>query len=127
SFAQLGVYTLQATDGGLNAGVSNSFAVTGPAAKLAFQRQPAQSTQGTVISPSILVSIQDAGGNTVPNDNSLVTLTITSGTGGTLTGTTTVAAVNGIATFSNISISQMGHYQLSASDGSLASATSSDF
>ena len=48
--------------------------------------------------------------------------------GGTLSGTTTVAAVNGVATFSNLSINKVGTgYTLTASDGSLTAATSSSF
>ena len=51
SFDQLGSYRLQASDGSLTAAISNSFAVTGPAVKLAFQGAPAQSTVGTVVTP----------------------------------------------------------------------------
>ena len=44
-----------------------------------------------------------------------VTLAIASGPGGKLLGTTTVAAVGGAATFSTLSIHQVGSYTLTAS------------
>src|SRR6185437_10098239 len=47
---------------------------------------------------------------------------------GTLSGTTTVAAVNGVATFAGLSIDKSGNgYTLTASDGALAGATSNTF
>ena len=48
--------------------------------------------------------------------------------GGVLSGTTTVAAVAGIATFGNLSIAKAGTgYTLSATDGSLTGSTSTAF
>jgi hypothetical protein len=55
-----------------------------------------------------------------------VTLTIASGpAGATLGGNLTVAAVNGVATFSDVLLDVAGTYDLTASDGNLASATTS--
>ena len=72
------------------------------------------------------VSVEDANGNVVTSDNSSVTVAIgTNPGGGTLGGTLTVAAVNGVATFSNLSINKAGTgYTLTATDGSLSGATS---
>ena len=57
-----------------------------------------------------------------------VTLTIATGpAGATLGGTTTVAAQNGVATFSNLNVSEAGAYILVASDGALTSNTSGSF
>jgi hypothetical protein len=126
SFARTGLYTLKATDGVLTNATSNAFAVTGSPVKLAFQNTPAQSTVGTVITPSIVVLVQDSNGFTVASDTSTVTLTLASGPGA-ISGTTSVQAFNGVATFSNISFDQMGNYTITASDGSLTPATSSSF
>ena len=54
------------------------------------------------------------------SDSSSVTLAIGTNPGsGTLSGTVTVAAVNGVATFSNLSINKAGTgYTLTAADGS---------
>ncbi len=54
-----------------------------------------------------------------------VTLTIASGSGGQV-GTTTVAAVAGLATFSNVSIDQTGSYTLTASAAGLSGTATSD-
>jgi len=51
SINKLGNYTLRATDGSFTAAVSNSFAITGAPAKLAFLGTPPQTTAGTVITP----------------------------------------------------------------------------
>ena len=73
---------------------------------------------GSTITPPVTVAVEDANGNVVTTDNSSVTLAIGSGStgAGTLGGTLTVAAVNGVATFSNLSISAAGTYTLQATD-----------
>ena len=65
--------------------------------------------------------VQDANGNVVTSNSSSVTVAIGTNPGsGTLGGTVTVAAVNGVATFSNLSINKAGTgYTLTATDGSL--------
>ena len=54
-----------------------------------------------------------------------VTLALVGGTG--LGGTLTVTPQNGVATFSNLSVSNAGSYTLSASSATLTSATSTGF
>jgi hypothetical protein len=125
-----GTYTLEATDGSLTAGTSSSFTVNPPtslpAAQLAFLQQPTNVTSGSTISPSVTVEVEDANGNVVTTNDSDVTLTLLGGSG-TLEGTATAAAVNGVATFSNLSVSSAGTYTLQATDGSLTSAASASF
>ena len=101
----------------------------GPAAKLAFTTPPSDSTAGAAFGTQPVVAVQDANGNTVTTDTSSVTLALANNPGGgTLSGTTTVAAVNGVATFSGLSIDKAGTgYTLAASDGTLTGATSSAF
>ncbi len=129
SFPTFGRYTLEAidSDSSLKLAISNSFAITGPPAQLAFQIQPTQTTVGHVMTKAITVLVEDSGGNVVTADNSAVTLSIASGPGGTISGTTTVNAVNGLATFPGLSFSAMGTYTLDASDGVLTNATSNSF
>lgn len=125
-----GTYTLEATDGSLTAATSSSFTInpptSAPAAQLAFLQEPTNSTAGSTISPSVTVEVEDASGNVVTTDDSDVTLSLLGGSG-TLSGTITVAAVNGVATFSNLSVSSAGTYTLEATDASLASASSTAF
>ena len=57
--------------------------------------------------PPMAVAVEDHYGNLVTSDSSNVTLSLgaaASGGGGVLEGTTTVAAVDGLATFSGLSI-----------------------
>ena len=122
-------YTLVASDGSLTGATSSSFNITPAPAKVVFTIQPSNTLAGNTMTPAVQVTVEDANGNVVTTDNSNVTLTIgTNPSGGTLSGTLTVAAVNGVATFSDLSIDQAGTgYTLAASDGSLTGTTSSSF
>jgi hypothetical protein len=97
------------------------------AAKLAFTQQPTNTFTGTTMAPAVTVAVEDASGNTVTSDTSTVTLTLSSGTFASGSATISVAAVNGVATFSNLVINAAGTYTLTASDSTLTSATSSSF
>ena len=121
-----GAYTLGATDGGLNAGQSGSFNITGPAAQLEFLVEPSQTTAKDIITPGIQVAVEDALGHVIIDDTSSVTIGVASGAG-TLSGTTTVQAIDGVATFSDLSLNAPGSTQLDASDGVLTGATTSAF
>jgi hypothetical protein len=71
-----------------------------------------------------VVKITDAGGNTITSSTANVVASIASGTG-TLSGTTTVAAVNGVATFTNLKITGTGDHTLTfTAAGGLTAATS---
>ena len=109
---------------------SNGFNIAAnTAAKLVFGQQPTSAPAGASLSPAVTVLVQDAYGNMVSGDTSTVTLAIiTNPGGGTLAGTATAAAVNSVATFSNLSIDKAGSgYVLTASDGTLSSAASNGF
>jgi len=75
------------------------------------------------------VTVQDAQGNTVPTSTTSITLAIgTNPASGTLAGYTTVAAVNGVATFANVSVNKPGAgYTFTASATALPGASSSSF
>ena len=120
---------LEASGGSLAAGESAAFTVVpGAANQLAFTTQPGGGAPGEVWPTQPVVTVQDANGNTVDSDASIA-LAITTGTGpGTLSGTKTVSAVNGVATFSGLSIDLAGTgYQLTATSAGLAFADSSAF
>src|SRR4029079_15535346 len=99
----------------------------GAANKLAFSVQPSNTTAGASISPAVKVEVRDSNGNVVTSSSASVTLAIgTNPASGTLSGTKTVVAVNGVATFSDLSIDKAGTgYTLSASSAGLTGATSS--
>jgi hypothetical protein len=77
----------------------------------------------------VSVAIQDGFGNTVPGSTAPVTIALGSNPGNaTLSGTLTLAAVNGVATFRDLSIDRAGSgYTLVASSRSLQPATSAAF
>src|SRR6059058_4152657 len=123
-------YTLTATASGLSAATSAPFDITpGAATHLVFTVQPANTTAGATLTPAVQVAAQDAAGNTVPSFTGSVTLALggTNPAGGVLAGTTTVAAVNGVASFATLSVDKSGDYWLAARATGLSGGTSSDF
>ena len=90
---------------------SPAFTITaGNATQLAFTSQPVGGVAGAVWTTQPVVQIQDANGNLVTSGadaTRVVTLTLTSGSGA-LAGTLTAAAVAGVATFTNVSLSTVG-------------------
>jgi hypothetical protein len=124
-------YTLAASASGLTSTTSATFDVTAaPASRLVFTVQPSNALPGAAISPAVQVAVQDSVENTLPVTTS-VSLAITSGTGtagASLGGTTTVDAVGGVATFSDVSIATEGSdYTLTATASDLASDVSGTF
>jgi autotransporter-associated beta strand protein len=97
------------------------------ASQLAFAPEPSNVLPGQTMTPALTVAIEDVNGNVVPSNHSTVTLSLGSGPAGSLGGTLTATAVNGIATFSNVTFSAIGTNTLTARDGSLSIATSSSF
>jgi hypothetical protein len=94
--------------------------------QLAFSVQPSNTAAGTIIAPAPQVAVLDGSGNAVPTATNNVTVAIGKNPGGgTLAGTRTVAAVNGVATFSNLMVSNGGvGYTLTVSASGLVGATS---
>jgi hypothetical protein len=94
-------------------------------AELAFVQQPTLTTAGLTINPAVTVQVEDAYSDPLTSSGLNVTLSLGSGTG--LHGTLTQATNNGVATFSNLSVSSAGTYTLKATSGALLTATSSSF
>jgi hypothetical protein len=128
--AGTGTYTvrLQAIDNDGGSGVTTaSVNVYGPPAGVDIHGQPGETVVGQVL-PPVTVAVVDADGNTVPDSNAPVTLAIASGpAGAVLGGTTTVNAVNGVATFNDLTVNVPGTYTLMATGGTLAPDTSNPF
>lgn len=99
-----------------------SGASTQTASKLVVQSAPTTGTAGTKLA-AVKVAVETASGHVVTTDTSTVTLTLSSGTFSNGLSTVTATAVNGIATFDNLTINVSGTYQLTASTtGSVATA-----
>ncbi len=105
---------------------SNLFSIiTGTTASIAFAQQPGGGTAGAVWGTQPTVHILDAAGNLITTGvdaNASITLSLQSGTGA-LSGTSTVAAVNGVATFAGLSINLLGNKVLRAMKADTAVAT----
>src|SRR5439155_197643 len=100
-------YTLTAGAAGLTQ-TSAAFNVTpGAATQLAFTVPPTTTIAGAAITPAVQVTAQDAQGNTATAFGGSVTVAIgTNPGGGTLSGTTSLNAVNGAATFAGLNINR---------------------
>jgi len=96
---------------------------------LGFAVQPSSATAGNIITPAIQVIVRDSLGN--PDTSFTTAITITIGvnpSGGTLSGTASVAPVNGIAQFGDLTIDKAGTgYVLRASASGAVGASSNTF
>jgi hypothetical protein len=122
-------YTLSVGAAGLFGATSTSFYVAGTPRQLAFGVQPTNTSANQPITPAVQVAVQDSAGNRVPDFVGNVTIAIGPGTiGGNLSGTTTVVASRGVATFPDLSLNVGGSgFILLASATGLSAATSTAF
>lgn len=96
--------------------------------KLAFTQQPTGTVSGLLLTPPFFVDVENAAGTLLGLDNSLVTLSIASGpAGATLQGGAQASAINGVATFTGLSLPIAGTYTIAARDGTLTQAVSASF
>ena len=122
-------YTLAASSSGLTGATSAAFTIVGPATHLVFGTQPSNVAANSVISPPVTVKVEDVNGQIVSTSTATIAIAIGTNPGlGSLSGTLSVAAVNGVATFNNLSINNAGvGYTLAASSSGLTGATSNPF
>ena len=130
-------YTLTATASLLAADTSDAFDITatpppapGPVTKLKFAFEPTNTAPGAMISPPVQVAALDDQNNIVTSFSGTISIKIGhdgSLLGATLNGTKDVPAVNGVATFSNLSINDLSvtYYTLVASNAQLGDSIES--
>jgi len=139
SIDQIGTgYTLTAAAAAYVGDTSTAFDVTatppttGPATKFVFVKQPTSTGPGATISPVQVAAVDDQN-NIVPTFSGSITIAIGHNGGllraGTLSGTLLQPAVNGVATFADLSIDQGGtdYYMLQAGNTQLGNVDSSHF
>jgi hypothetical protein len=102
---------------------------TAASGRLAFLVQPHGASAASPMSPEVKVIAVDSLGNVLRSFNGQVSVTLGSGaSGGTLSGTTSVAASGGLAIFPTLVINQAGSgYTLIASATGLVSVSSTLF
>ncbi len=123
----IGTFTLTFTAAGLTAAVSNSFTVTQAPGSLVILTQPAGSRSGVNFTTQPVIQIRDNTGALIANSTAPVIATVSSGSG-VLGGTTTVNAVAGVATFTNLEIAGVGPQVLTFSiAGTIATIASASF
>ena len=101
---------------------------TGPD-RLAFTVQPSSATAGNIITPAMQVQVRDSLGNPDSSFASGITMSISvNPVGGRLSGTLSVAPVNGIASFGDLSIDRSAAgFILRASGSGALTKTSTPF
>ena len=120
-------------DGTLYVGANNgklyAIAQGGLPTTLQFGTQPGATPVGASINPPVTILVQDTVGHTEITSAAPVTLALGANPGGaTLGGTLTVNAVQGVATFNNLTLDQVGSgYTLTATAPGFTGATSQPF
>ena len=105
-----GTYTLTATSGSLPSVVSTDFTITvGPASKLAFTTQPSSTAVSQVpLATQPVVTVQDAGGNTVTSSNTVTLALSVPGVATLACDTNPVVASSGVASFTGCRVDKIG-------------------
>ena len=130
-----GSVTTVATATGSNPELPTSVNVTtrvwpgGDYRSLRFGTQPTDTSRNTAISPAVTVRVVNTSGSTVTSFTDNITISLASGSSaGGIGGTLTVAAVAGVATFSNVSLGFSGSgFSLQASMAGLLPVNSLTF
>jgi hypothetical protein len=99
--------------------------VAGPATRLRFAEQPTDARAGHPFSAA--VEIVDANGNRVASASNTIDIQLTQANGAVLSGTLSVAALEGLATFGDLSVDLAGDYTLTASSTALTATVSEPF
>ena len=101
----------------------------GGSRRLAFVAEPSTAHAGAFITPAVQVAVEDTLGVVDTTFSGGITLTLsTNPTAAVLSGTTTVVVVTGVATFSDLTVNNVGSgYVLSAATAGLSTVTSTSF
>jgi len=133
TYASDATYTVELTvtdNGGASSSTSQSVSVAQRVpTSLAFFVQPTNTQAGATITPAVQVEVRDQFANRLTTATNSITVGIgTNPASGTLSGTKMVAAASGVATFSTLSIDNIGTgYTLTAAATGLTGATSASF
>ena len=123
-----GQFKLTFAVAGFHAATSNSFTLkAGSATTSTIARQPGGAVDGVTFGVQPIVRIVDSNGNKVSGSTVNVVASIASGSG-TLTGTTTKAAIGGVATFTDLAITgTTGPFMLRFTPAGVIEVTSNAF
>lgn len=123
----VGNFTIVFTATSLSSITSGTVTTTaGAATKLSVTTQPAGAVSGVALTTQPVVRFEDLSSNPTGTGTANVVAAIASGSG-SLSGTTTKAAVAGVATFTDLVITGTGAHTLTFTSTGLTAATSSGF
>jgi hypothetical protein len=123
----VGPFTIGFTGTGMTSAVSSPITILPlPASQLVVSSQPSGAESGVPLVSQPVVQLRDANNGVVVGATNSVTVSIASGTG-QLSGTTTVTAIAGVATFTNLQIAGNGPVTLAFTAGAPLLATSTSF
>lgn len=125
-----GANTIQFDSAGLTGVTSTGVTLTPPVPdRLAVFTQPTSTQLGLILTPAPAVNVQDSSNISVPGATNAVTVSLgDNGEGATLSGTLTVNAVDGTATFSDLVVSVVaGSFTLVFTSSGLTGTTSAAF
>jgi hypothetical protein len=102
------------------------------ATQLVFTVGPTNTAQNSSMTPAVVVSIEDSGNNVQTSATNTITLAIGANPGGSIlngtTNPTTAIAINGVATFTGLTLNKTGTgYTFTATASGLTTATSGTF
>ena len=120
-------YRLEFTSFGLTSATSSDFTVSvGAPTHLSITTQPIGAGAGALLATQPVVNVLDAGDNVVTASSASIAVTAS---GGTLGGTTTVSASNGVATYSTLTFAGTisTNYALTFSSSGLGTVQSNNF
>lgn len=129
TFTNLGItgtigtaYTITFASTGLTSATAVVSPIIGTASKLGLSVTAAGTTSGVAFTTQPRIGIQDAGGNFITSSTATVSASVS--TGATLIGTTSIAAVSGVAGFTNLGITApAGTYTITYASTGLTSTT----
>jgi large repetitive protein len=119
-------YSATVSGNALTAATQSVTPTVGAATQISVSTQPVGDTAGALLATAPVISVLDSGNNVVTSASTSITV---SSSGGTLNGTKTVSATNGLATFGDLTFAGTAgtNYTLTFTTASLGSATSNNF
>jgi hypothetical protein len=109
-------------------GIAGGNGSNGKPPVLGFFVQPNSANVGQIITPPVQIVARDSLGSVASTFSGSISISLASNpTGATLSGTKVRGAVNGIASFGDLSLDKAGTYTLQASASGAAAVTSNAF
>ena len=123
---EAGFYTFKADADGVDSIEITVEVVAADAHQLAFADQPQDAVSGEILDP-VTIRIEDEFANLISDATDMITVALTDAGDADLGGTLQVAAVDGIATFSDLNVDIADSYTLTAISDDLSDAVSDEF